>query len=107
MALGASHPSQVLELMVSNEKNVPTYRPALCGQGAGYDAHLRAGERLCNECREFRRGYMSEYRKIQRDVYERELAHRRARTRALSRLATIHSGEYAELLAEEKRAADE
>ncbi|GAA1571843.1 hypothetical protein GCM10009678_63140 [Actinomadura kijaniata] len=66
--------------------------PARCGTRAGYNAHRRRGEAACEACQEAVNKYMRG---------PTNLARRRARGRALSRLALIHPDLYAALYSEE------
>lgn len=72
-----------------------------CGTYAGAQAHRRSGEKPCDECREARNAYMRERRK-KPGVSAAEKRDNAARSRAVWRLAALHSDEFQNLYREER-----
>lgn len=76
--------TEIMEsLPVTTPKNPPTIR-ATCGKYAGYQAHRKAGELICDDCRDARNAW--------------ERGRRAARTTAADR-AALTSDEISEILA--------
>lgn len=71
------------------------------GSYAGYQVCQRRPEGSCEECRKATREYMAEYRKRRPEVQARERLKRRARERALWKLARQFPREYRVLVHDE------
>lgn len=79
---------------------------APCGTYAGYQRHLRAGERACDPCREGRRLYQRQYRaRPGRAALTAQT--QAARRRALTRLTRMFVQEFVKLVDEQLRAGVE
>jgi hypothetical protein len=80
----------------------PTIGPK-CGTYAGWNVHMKAGERPCDPCRDAATEYARTRRNERPDVREQERRDSRARSAAVWRLAAMHRDEYELLLADELR----
>jgi stalled ribosome alternative rescue factor ArfA len=74
-----------------------------CGTYAGYQAHRKAGEDACAECRKASAAYMRENRRTWRQTYRANAARQNARVRALRRLAQLYPDVLEALLQDELR----
>lgn len=78
----------------------PTRSPIACGTYAGYQKHLRSQETPCDDCKAANAAMSRERRRDPREMYLHD-KRKRARLRALSRLAKAYPEEYRRLYSEE------
>jgi hypothetical protein len=83
--------------------NTQKARPA-CGTYPGYQAHRRRGDEICVPCRDACADYHRDRRDRRPESLRREQDARKARRRALSRLAEQHQEQYRALYREEQDA---
>jgi len=74
-----------------------------CGTYAAYQRHKKRGIPIDDDCKAALREYMREYRENHPDTLKRDRRVATARSRALTRLANAHPGEYSRLLREERQ----
>ena len=79
---------------------VTTFRS--CGTYAGYQAHRRAHEPACDQCRAANAAYSALCRAVNPAVRDRVRWLNKTRGRALERLAREHQRRFLELLAAER-----
>ena len=77
-------------------------RVARCGTYAGYQAHLKRGEKACRECLGASAAWRRQYRAGRADVRAFDKWQRNTYHRALSALARAHPAEFYRLLAAER-----
>lgn len=77
-----------------------------CGTYSGYQMHRRRGEDTDQACRDAAAAYMARYRTAPENR-KREAARKRARERALTRLASLFGEEYRQLYRAELGSAEQ
>lgn len=83
-----------------------SYDEERCGTRAGSQRHWRRGETPCEPCRAAAAAEMAKRRAADPTIARRSATTARVRARALTALAHMHPGDYADLLAEYRFADD-
>lgn len=72
-----------------------------CGTYAGYQVHTKERTEPCPPCRRANADYMRALRARNPELLNKESLYGAARSRALTRLAALHPGQYEILIAQE------